>query len=42
MDDAEARLPALRDSPAVPPLPDHAWVDGWSHRSSLAHGASLG
>ncbi|MGY1651433.1 nucleotidyltransferase domain-containing protein [Geodermatophilus sp. SYSU D01119] len=41
VDDAEARLVALRDSPAVPPLPDRAWVDGWLHRAHLAYWASL-
>ncbi len=39
--DAEARLVALRDSPAVPPEPDRAWVDGWLHRSHLAYWESL-
>jgi hypothetical protein len=37
VEDAEARLLALRDSPAVPPAPDSAWVDGWLPRSYLAH-----
>jgi uncharacterized protein len=32
---AEARLEALRDSPAVPAQPDRAWVDDWLHRSYL-------
>ena len=32
---AEARLEALRDSPAVPDQPDRAWVDDWLHRSYL-------
>ena len=42
VEDAGARLVALRDSPAVPPGPDRAWVDGWLHRSHLAHWATLG
>ncbi|MGY1695835.1 MULTISPECIES: nucleotidyltransferase domain-containing protein [unclassified Geodermatophilus] len=42
VDDAEARLAALRDSPAVPARPDRAWVDGWLHRSYLAYWAALG
>jgi hypothetical protein len=32
---AEARLEALRGSPAVPGQPDRAWVDDWLHRSYL-------
>jgi hypothetical protein len=35
VDDVEARLTALQDSPAVPPEPDRAWVDDWLHRSYL-------
>ena len=31
--DAEARLTALRDSPAVPPEPDRRWVNDWLQRS---------
>lgn len=38
---AEQRLVALQDSPAVPPEPDAAWVDGWLHRSHLAYWATL-
>ena len=41
VDDAEARLLALRDSTAVPALPGRAWVDGWLHRAHLAHRATL-
>ncbi len=37
VEDAEARLLALRDGSAVPPAPDSAWVDGWLHRSYLAY-----
>ncbi|MDP9429152.1 MAG: hypothetical protein M3Q47_09910 [Actinomycetota bacterium] len=37
----EQRLVALQDSPAVPPEPDAAWVDGWLHRSHLAYWATL-
>ena len=37
VDDAEERLLALHSSPAVPPEPDRAWVDGWLHRSHLAY-----
>ena len=33
--DAEARLAALRDSPAIADQPDRRWVDGWLHRSYL-------
>ncbi|SDG99564.1 nucleotidyltransferase domain-containing protein [Klenkia brasiliensis] len=36
VDDAERRLVELRDSATVPDEPDHAWVDGWLHRSYLA------
>ncbi len=39
--DAEQRLAALQESPAVPPEPDTAWVDGWLHRSHLAYWAGL-
>ncbi len=35
--DAEQRLVALQESPAAPPEPDAAWVDGWLHRSHLAY-----
>ncbi|MGY1607442.1 MULTISPECIES: nucleotidyltransferase domain-containing protein [unclassified Geodermatophilus] len=42
VDDAEARLLALRDSPAVPAAPDRAWVDAWLHRSYLAHWTARG
>jgi hypothetical protein len=38
--DAEQRLVALQDSPAVPPEPDAAWVDGWLHRSHLGYWAT--
>ena len=38
---AEARLEALRDSPAVPDQPDRSWVDGWLHRSYLESWAKL-
>jgi uncharacterized protein len=31
----EARLTALRDSPAIPDEPDRGWVDDWLHRSYL-------
>ncbi len=41
VEDAEARLLALRDGTAVPPAPDRAWVDGWLHRSYLAHWETL-
>jgi hypothetical protein len=40
--DVEQRLAALRDSSAVPPEPDRAWVDGWLHRSYLASWAAAG
>ena len=33
--DAEARLAALRDSPALADQPDRRWVDDWLHRSYL-------
>jgi hypothetical protein len=33
--DAEARLAALRDSPAIADQPDRHWVDDWLHRSYL-------
>ena len=39
--DAEARLIAARDSADVPAEPDHAWVDGWLHRSYLSFWSSL-
>ncbi len=42
VDDVEARLVALRDSPAVPAGPDRAWVDGWLHRSYLEFWAGPG
>jgi hypothetical protein len=32
---AQARLQALRDSPAIPDQPDRAWADDWLHRSYL-------
>ena len=35
IDDAEARLAALRDSAAIADQPDRPWVDGWLHRSYL-------
>jgi hypothetical protein len=38
--DIEARLGALQDGAAVPPEPDHAWVDDWLHRSYLAFWAA--
>jgi uncharacterized protein len=38
---AEARLEALRESPAVPDQPDRAWVDDWLHRSYLSFWARL-
>jgi hypothetical protein len=41
VDDAEARLTALRDAPSVPAVPDRAWVDGWLHRSYMAHWETL-
>jgi uncharacterized protein len=31
--DTEARLAALRDSPAIADQPDRQWVDDWLHRS---------
>ena len=40
--DAEARLVALRDSPAVPEQPDRAWVDAWLYRSYLDFWARTG
>jgi uncharacterized protein len=33
--DAEARLAALRDSPAIADQPDRRWADDWLHRSYL-------
>lgn len=39
--DAEARLMALRTSSSVPVEPDHAWVDGWLHRSYQSFWAAL-
>ncbi len=38
--DAEQRLVALQDGPAVPPEPDTAWVDGWLHRAHLPYWAT--
>jgi uncharacterized protein len=38
---AEARLTALRVSAAVPPEPDHAWVDDWLHRSYTKYWSEL-
>jgi hypothetical protein len=38
--DVEARLAALQAGGAVPPEPDHAWVDDWLHRSYLAYWAA--
>lgn len=39
IDDAERRLTGLKDSPAVPERPDHAWVNAWLHRTHLDHWA---
>jgi len=36
VDDAEAQLHRLRNSPSIPKDPDQAWVDGWLHRSYLS------
>jgi hypothetical protein len=36
VDEAEARLAALRDTSDLPAEPDRAWVDAWLHRSHLA------
>ena len=38
---AEAELVRLRDSPALPPEPDRAWVDAWLHRSHLRYWSQL-
>jgi hypothetical protein len=38
--DAEARLVTARDGADVPAEPDHAWVDGWLHRSYLSFWAA--
>jgi hypothetical protein len=38
--DAEARLAALRDNPAIADQPDRPWVDEWPHRSYLDFWAS--
>lgn len=35
IDEADARLVALRDAAQVPEQPDRAWVDDWLHRSYL-------
>lgn len=35
IDNAERALLALRDSPAVPEHPDHAWVNTWLHHAHL-------
>ena len=37
VDEAEARLTALRNSSDLPEEPDRAWVDGWLHRSHVAY-----
>ena len=37
VDEAQARLQALRDSSELPAEPDRAWVDEWLHRSHLAY-----
>jgi hypothetical protein len=37
VDEAEARLAALRDTSDLPAEPDRAWVDAWLHRSHLAY-----
>ena len=37
IDQAEADLRRLADSPALPPEPDRAWVDDWLHRSYTEH-----
>ncbi|WP_404348694.1 nucleotidyltransferase domain-containing protein [Phycicoccus jejuensis] len=39
VDEAEARLTALRNASALPDEPDRAWVDEWLHRSHLAYWA---
>ncbi len=39
VDEAEARLIALRNASALPDEPDRAWVDEWLHRSHLAYWA---
>jgi hypothetical protein len=38
---AEAELVRLRDSSALPPEPDRAWVDAWLHRSHLRYWSQL-
>lgn len=40
--DAEIQLTRLRETAAVPDLPDRAWVDDWLHRSYLEFWASRG
>lgn len=40
VDEAEARLTALRDGSDLPAEPDRAWVDAWLHRSHLAYWSS--
>ncbi|MBJ7454391.1 MAG: hypothetical protein JHC71_20225, partial [Blastococcus sp.] len=37
IDDAEQRLIDLRESSDLAAEPDRTWVDGWLHRSYLAH-----
>ena len=37
IDDAERRLMGLREGTGLAAEPDRAWVDGWLHRSYLAH-----
>jgi uncharacterized protein len=39
--EVEERLTAPRTSFSVPPEPDHAWVDGWLHRSNESFWATL-
>lgn len=39
IDNAERTLLGLRDSPAVPEHPDHAWVNTWLHHAHLDHWA---
>ena len=38
---AESELVSLRDSSALPPEPDRAWVDAWLHRSHLRYWSQL-
>jgi hypothetical protein len=42
IDDAEQRLLDLRESSDLAAEPDRAWVDGWLHRSYLAHWNRIG